>query len=76
MSDYKWGDRHVYVYRDRQHVQIYWWQRMKMYKVKLKINSDNSLHMFDYDYLMPVMMWHEIAKHSDKIITYLMLKRN
>lgn len=73
MSDFKWGKLHVYT--SGEYLRVYWWNRMKMYAVKLKLNDDNSLHMHDYNYLMPSEMWHEIAKHSDKIITYLMLKR-
>lgn len=75
MSDFKWGKLNVYTYGKEDHIQVYWWKRMKMHRVKLKLNSDNSLHMFEYDYLMPSEMWHDIAAQSDKIITYLMLKR-
>lgn len=73
MSDFKWGKLHVYT--NGEHLRVYWWKRMKMYAVKLKLNDDNSLHMYEYNYLMPSEMWHDIAAQSDKLITYLMLKR-
>lgn len=71
----RWGKLHVYTYADNDNLRVYWWHHMKMYMVQLKLNSDNSLHMYDYNYLMPAQMWHDIAAQSDKIITYLMLKR-
>lgn len=74
MSDYKWGKLHVYT-RD-EHLRVYWFNHhTRLHAVHLKLNSDNSLHMYAYDYLMPSEMWHDIAAQSDKIITYLMLKR-
>lgn len=76
MSDFEWGELHVYAYRADNHIQVYWWKGMEMFRVKLKLNSDNSVHMYDYNYLMPSQMWHDIAAQSDKIITYLMLRRN
>lgn len=74
MSDFRWGKLNVYT--KENHLRVYWWNNMNMYVVSFKLNSDNSLHMYDYDYLMPSQMWHDIAAQSDKIITYLMLKRN
>lgn len=75
MSDFNWGKLHVYVRGDV--LRVYWFdRRMQIYAVHLKLNSDNSLHMFEYNYLMPAQMWHDIAAQSDRIITYLMLRRN
>lgn len=73
-ASYRWGKLHVYT--NGEQLRAYWWHGTKMYVVSLKLNSDNSLHMYKYDYLMPSEMWHDIAAQSDKIITYLMLKRN
>lgn len=75
MSDFKWGKLHVYARDD--YLRVYWFDWVsKIHAVHLKLNSDNSLHMFEYDYLMPSQMWHDIAAQSDRIITYLMLRRN
>lgn len=74
MSDYKWGKLHVYLKED--YVRVYFFVGMTMYCAHYALNSDNSLNERNMGTtLLPALMWHEIAKHSDKIITYLMLKR-
>jgi len=47
-----------------------------MYRVRCTLNSDNSLCVAnDSGKLLPAMFWHHLGGQSDKIITYLMLKR-
>jgi hypothetical protein len=76
MSDFKWGKLSVYVYDKDNYVRIYYWKKMTMFSAHYTLNSDNSLNESNQGKtLLPAEMWHEVAKHSDKIITYLMLKR-
>ena len=74
MSDFKWGKLSVYTNDD--HLTIYYWVKMKMYVVRCTLNRDNSLCVAcDNGKLLPSMFWHHLGEQSDKIITYLMLKR-
>ena len=76
MSDsYHWGKLHAYP-TDGTYLRIYYWVRMKMYRVQCTLNRDNSLCVKNgTDKLLPSMFWHHLGEQSDKIITYLMLKR-
>lgn len=73
-DNYRWGKLRLYP-QDGTYLRAYWWNNMQMHVVSFKLNSDNSLHMYGTAKLMPAQMWHDIAAQSDKIITYLMLKR-
>lgn len=76
MSDQlKWGKLHVYLYDT--FIRVYYWDAHRFYQTECVLNSDNSLHVTNKsDKLLPAMYWHSLDEQSDKIITYLMLKRN
>jgi hypothetical protein len=74
-ANYRWGKLRLYTHGDNDNLRAYWWNNMEMHVVSFKLNDDNSLHMYGNDKLIPAQMWHDIAAQSDKIITYLMLKR-
>lgn len=75
----RWGKLHVGFYDKEGYIRIYFFRgrfSSEMYCAHYSLNSDNSLNERNTGTtLLPVEMGHEIAKHSDKIITYLMLKR-
>jgi len=72
----KWGKLHVYLHDRQGYIRVYYFVKMTMYCAHYTLNSDNSLNESNQGTtLLPAEMWHEVAKHSDKIITYLMLKR-
>lgn len=75
----RWGKLHVGFYDKDSYIRIYFFRghaNREMYCAHYSLNSDNSLNECNMGTtLLPAEMWHEIAKHSDKIITYLMLKR-
>lgn len=74
MSDQrKWGKLSVYLYDE--YVRVYFWEGSKMYHAEYSLNKDGSLaERNSCGKLLPSRMWHELNAHSDKIITYLMLK--